>query len=52
MLIIYFSNHFPLLHASTISANAGFKDAPPTKNPSISGFLIKSEAFLSVTEPP
>jgi len=40
------------LHASTILWNAGLSDAPPTRNPSISGFLIRSAAFPSVTEPP
>ena len=31
---------------------AGFKLAPPTKNPSTSTYLIKTAAFASVTEPP
>ena len=32
--------------------NSGFKEAPPTKNPSISGFLASSLEFEPVTEPP
>jgi len=49
----YYQNiHLPLLAAATISAKAGFKAAPPTKNPSRSGYLIKSAAFFSVTDPP
>ena len=30
----------------------GFKDAPPTKNPSTSFFAARSEAVSAVTEPP
>jgi hypothetical protein len=40
------------LHASTILWKAGFSDAPPTRNPSISGYLIRSAALVSVTDPP
>jgi len=32
--------------------NSYFKDAPPTKNPSISGWDNKSPAFFPVTDPP
>lgn len=35
-----------------ISKNSAFKEAPPTKNPSISGFEIKFGAVGAVTEPP
>ena len=41
-----------LLQASTILWKAGLRDAPPTRNPSISFILIRSAAFPSVTEPP
>jgi len=40
------------LHASTILWKAGFNDAPPTRNPSISDYLIRSAALVSVTDPP
>ena len=36
----------------TISAKAGFNEAPPTRNPSTSFYLIKSAALASVTDPP
>jgi hypothetical protein len=35
-----------------MSKNSGFREAPPTKNPSIFGFAINSAAFFAVTEPP
>mmetsp|Transcript_80151 Transcript_80151/g.132497 ORF Transcript_80151/g.132497 Transcript_80151/m.132497 type:complete len:223 (-) Transcript_80151:306-974(-) len=38
--------------ALTISANSGFSDAPPTRNPSISGCADSSGAFLAFAEPP
>lgn len=31
--------------------NSGFKDAPPTKNPSTSGFAANSQQFFAFTEP-
>lgn len=40
------------MHIDIISKNSGFKDAPPTKNPSIFGLEISSEAFFAVTDPP
>lgn len=41
-----------LLHAVIMSMNSGFNEAPPTKNPSMSGLDINSAAFLPVTDPP
>lgn len=35
-----------------ISANSGFKEAPPTKNPSISAYPINSWQFFPLTDPP
>jgi hypothetical protein len=32
--------------------NSGLREAPPTKNPSISGFLASSLELEPVTEPP
>lgn len=40
------------MHEATIYAKPGFKAAPPTKNPSISYFLINSSLFFSLTDPP
>ncbi|KAE9544169.1 hypothetical protein AGLY_001348 [Aphis glycines] len=40
------------LNALTISTNSGFKDAPPTKNPSISHSLANSLQLDAVTDPP
>jgi hypothetical protein len=37
---------------STKNLQAGFKLAPPTKNPSMSGCVAKSLQFFSLTEPP
>lgn len=34
-----------------MAVKSAFIEAPPTKNPSISGLFIKSYAFLSVTLP-
>jgi len=49
----YYQNiHLLLLAAETISVKTDFKAAPPTKNPSRSGFLMSSAAFFSVTDPP
>ena len=41
-----------LLHALTMSVNAGLREAPPTRNPSMSALPINSAAFFSVTDPP
>lgn len=38
--------------ALTISINSGFKDAPPTKNPSMSFSLASSLQLAAVTDPP
>lgn len=38
--------------ALTISTNSGFKDAPPTKNPSMSHSLANSRQLDDVTDPP
>ena len=35
-----------------MSPNSGFKDAPPTKNPSISGWQINEATFAAVADPP
>ena len=44
---------FALAAALTITAKASaFNDAPPTKAPSMSGWVNSSAAFLSLTEPP
>jgi len=32
--------------------NPGFSDAPPTKNPSISSYAIRSTALSGDTDPP
>ena len=37
---------------SIIVAKSGFKDALPTRKPSIFGYKIKSDAFLALTDPP
>lgn len=37
--------------AFTISRNSGFREAPPTKNPSISGFFASSAALDPLTDP-
>lgn len=45
----------PCIHAwllLMISTNAGFKLAPPTRKPSISGCFASSLLFFSVTLPP
>ena len=46
--------HLPCwaLTASTIWWNSGLSDAPPTKKPSMSGWAIKSAAFLAFADPP
>lgn len=41
----------PYWFAFTISINSGLSDAPPTKNPSISGFLASSAALEPFTDP-
>ena len=38
--------------ALTIATKSGFKEAPPTRDPSISGQAAKSRQFAAVTEPP
>mmetsp|Transcript_141994 Transcript_141994/g.453948 ORF Transcript_141994/g.453948 Transcript_141994/m.453948 type:complete len:202 (+) Transcript_141994:203-808(+) len=38
--------------AATISTNSGFKDAPPTRKPSMSGQAESSGAFFAFAEPP
>mmetsp|Transcript_58611 Transcript_58611/g.154002 ORF Transcript_58611/g.154002 Transcript_58611/m.154002 type:complete len:217 (-) Transcript_58611:393-1043(-) len=38
--------------ALTMSANSGLSDAPPTRNPSMSGHAESSGAFLAFAEPP
>ena len=40
-----------LFAASTIVLKAGFKLAPPTKNPSISSCYMRFMQFLSLTDP-
>ena len=40
------------LTAVMMSANAGLREAPPTKKPSTSACFMRSPAFYSVTEPP
>jgi len=40
------------LHDARIDLQAGFKLAPPTRKPSISGCLASSLQFFSFTEPP
>ena len=35
-----------------IFTNSGFNEAPPTKNPLISGWEYKSLQFAAVAEPP
>lgn len=44
--MFYFS-----IYAFTIVMKFGFKDAPPTKNPSMSGFAIKFLQLSVVTDP-
>jgi len=41
-----------LLTVSTIVANFSVREAPPTRNPSMSFWPIRVSAFASVTEPP
>ena len=43
---------YHLLQDFTISKNPGFKAAPPTRNPSISSFLMSPSEVFSVTLPP
>mmetsp|Transcript_75098 Transcript_75098/g.218012 ORF Transcript_75098/g.218012 Transcript_75098/m.218012 type:complete len:210 (+) Transcript_75098:163-792(+) len=38
--------------AAKMSVNVGFNDAPPTRNPSMSGLVINSAQFSGVTLPP
>ena len=38
--------------ALTMATKSGFKEAPPTRDPSISGQAAKSRQFAAVTEPP
>ena len=35
-----------------MATKSGFKEAPPTRDPSISGQAAKSRQFAAVTEPP
>ena len=50
--INFLHEEYLLLQAVIMSKNSGFNEAPPTKNPSISGLDINSTAFLPVTDPP
>jgi len=59
LYVIYFLINFLICHqlpwllqTVIISKNSGFNDAPPTKNPSMFGLEINSDAFLAVTDPP
>ena len=38
--------------ALTICTNSGFKEAPPTKKPSMSGLAANSLQLAAVTDPP
>lgn len=40
------------LRALMMSTNSGLSEAPPTRKPSMSGFLARSRALAAVTEPP
>jgi len=35
-----------------MSLNSGFREAPPTKNPSIFGYLIRPGAVFALADPP
>jgi len=37
---------------SMTSLKSGVRDAPPTRNPSMSDYLMSSLQFLALTEPP
>ena len=54
-IIIYCHYYYIIAHNwqfLIIPANSGFKEAPPTKKPSISYCLMSSPEFFSLTEPP
>lgn len=51
MFLLFSCINFYFL-ALTMSINSGFKDAPPTKNPSMSFSLANSRQLDAVTDPP